>query len=115
MIERFEALHVYPNGGLVALLGSVECILLGIAYPPQIAHGRFEPDVRSTFLFPLLAPVYSVGLLSCLAVPRPSVPQTTVDMLQFAPAVAGNDYKVYRVLLSEYRQSLLEFALFNMT
>lgn len=45
LLKGLEALHVYADGILVALLGAVEGVLFRMAYPPQEAHGSLEAAV----------------------------------------------------------------------
>lgn len=55
LVESFEALYVYSYGVLVALLRSVKGILLRVAYPSEMAHGRFVLDVGNVLPVSLLA------------------------------------------------------------
>jgi hypothetical protein len=66
--ECLEALHVYPQGVLVALLGAVKGVLLVLAYAAQVAHCRLELDVhrRAIAIVATIVAMASLLFSSCL-------------------------------------------------
>ena len=81
LVKGFKTLDVYSDGVFVAFLCSVESVLLGVAYTPEITHGCFMLDVGKALSVPFLANIYPVRSATGLAALVCSISKTPTRML----------------------------------
>ncbi len=106
LLESFKALNIYADSILVALRGTVESVLFGVADTTKEAHGRFEATTRglcigsSVIMDRLVKAVLSAACGS-----------TGLCFALIARATVG--YQMRGIVLSKCGECLLEARLFD--